>query len=280
MPELSIVKFVEDDLPFGKSLTDREGWDRTLAIWKRMLRVEPDGFFKATIAGKDAGIAAVIRYDEVVWINSVIVSVQDRNKGVGGALMKECLSRAMDAGAESVRLDSVAGFEPFYAKFGFEKEYPSLRFSRTGEIYPGGADEMTEGDLAEVVSFDRALTGMNRGKVIESILKDDPKLAFIVRDSEGVRGYLLGAACESRIDLGPCVCRPKDDGCARLLLKSVMGVYPRMKYRICVSGKNTGAAGLMRDTGFVESVPATRMSQGRRFVESESCYAMISPAEG
>lgn len=274
------MKFVEDDLPFGKSLTDREGWDRTLAIWKRMLRVEPDGFFKATIAGKDAGIAAVIRYDEVVWINSVIVSVQDRNKGVGGALMKECLSRAMDAGAESVRLDSVAGFEPFYAKFGFEKEYPSLRFSRTGEIYPGGADEMTEGDLAEVVSFDRALTGMNRGKVIESILKDDPKLAFIVRDSEGVRGYLLGTACESRIDLGPCVCRPKDDGCARLLLKSVMGVYPRMKYRICVSGKNTGAAGLMRDTGFVESVPATRMSQGRRFVESESCYAMISPAEG
>jgi len=32
--------------------------------------------------------------------------------------------------------------------------------------------------------------------------------------------------------------------------------------------------------GFKESVPATRMSLGRRFVESESSYAMISPAEG
>ena len=280
MDEVSIVRFFEDDLPFGKSLTDQEGWDRTVAIWKRMLRVEPNGFFKATFAGKDVGIAAVLRYDRVAWINSVIVSAQYRDRGVGSALMKECLSCAWDSGAESVRLDSIAGFEPFYAKFGFKEEYPSLRFARTGEGCSCDADEMTEGDLADVVSFDRALTGMDRGKVIESIFRDSPRSAFIVRDSEGVRGYLLSSPCDGRIDLGPCVCRPKDARCASILVKSAMDVDPRKKYRICVSGKNLAAAGLMRDMGFVEFVPATRMSQGKRFVESESSYAMISPAEG
>lgn len=280
MEEVSVVRFVEDDLPFGKSLTDREGWDRTVPIWKRMLRVDPNGFFKAIFAGKDAGIAALLRYGRIAWINSVIVSEECRDKGVGSALMKRCLSCAWDAGVESLRLDSIAGVEPFYAKFGFREEYPSLRFSRTGEKCSRDGDEMTEGDLAEVVSFDRLHARINRAKVLESIFRDNPRFALIVRDSEGIRGYLLGTACESRIDLGPCVCRPKDDGCARMLIKSATGVDPKMKYRICVSGKNLGAAGLMSDIGFVQSVPATRMSQGRRFVESESCYAMISPAEG
>lgn len=280
MDGISILRFAEDDLPFGKELTDREGWDRTVAIWKRMLRVEPNGFFKAKFAGKDVGIAAVLRYDRIAWINSVIVLEEYREKGVGRALMKECLSCAWDAGVESVRLDSIAGIESFYAKFGFTEEYPSLRFSRTGQNCSRDADEMTEDDLADVISFDRLLTRMNRAKVLESIFRDNPRWAFILRDSEGVRGYLLSSPCASRVDLGPCVCRPKDNTCPSILIKSVMDVDPKMKYRICVSGKNLAAAGVMRDLGFMESVPATRMSQGRRFVESESSYAMISPAEG
>jgi GNAT superfamily N-acetyltransferase len=278
--DISVVRFVEDDLPFGKTLTDREGWDRTAAIWKRMFRVDPTGFFKARFAGKDAGVAALLRYDRIAWINSVIVLEEYRDKGVGSALMRECLSQAWDAGVETVRLDSITGIEPFYAKFGFTQEYPSLRFSRTGEGGPRGAHQMTEGDLADVLSFDRLLTRMNRARVLESIFQDNPRWAFILRDAEGVRGYLLSSPCASRVDLGPCVCRPRDDACASILIKSVMGVDPELKYRICVCGKNLAAAGLMRDLGFKESVPATRMSQGRRFAESESNYAMISPAEG
>ena len=280
MDEISVAAFVENDLPFGKRLTDREGWDRTVAIWKRMLRVEPDGFFKAKCAGKDVGIASLLRYGRIAWINSVIVLEEYRDKGVGSALMKACLSRAWEAGVESVRLDSIAGIEPFYAKLGFTEEYPSLRFSRTGQDCSPDADGMTEGDLAEVISFDRLLTRMDRARVLESIFQDNPRWAFVSRDAEGVRGYLLSSPCASRVDLGPCVCRPKDNACASILIKSAMAVDPKMKYRICVPGKNLAAAGLMRDLGFKESVPATRMSLGRRFVESESSYAMISPAEG
>lgn len=280
MDEISIVTFVEDDLPFGKKLTDLEGWDRTLAEWKRMFRVEPGGFFKATVGGRDAGIAAVLRYDRIAWINSFIVREEYRDKGVGSALMKECLSHAWDAGADSIRLDSIAGVEPFYAKFGFKEEYSSLRFIRPGEKFSSMADSVTEDDLKEILSFDRLFTRMNRARVLESIYRDNPRLALVLRDEGGIGGYLLSSPCDSRIDLGPCVCRPKDDRCASILVKTAMGLDPAKKYRICVSADNRSAAGLMRDLGFKESVPATRMSQGRRFVESESNYAMISPAEG
>lgn len=280
MPGIKIVDFTEGDLPFGKKLTDREGWGRTARQWRRMLRVEPFGFVKATLDGSDAGIAGLISYGKIVWIHSVIVPEEHRGKGVGRALMKECIVRAWEAGADTVRLDSIGGVEPFYASLGFMGECPSLRMLRAGGRFSPTADIMSESDLESVISFDKLLTRMSRGRILESIFRDNPDRAFVMRDDEGIRGYILGSPSEDRVDLGPCVCRPGDDLCASLLLQSAMSLEPGKKYRTCVGGKNTAAIKLMRALGFQESLPATRMWLGRRFVETESNYAMISPAEG
>ncbi len=280
MDEVSIVKFVEDDLSFGKNLTDEQGWNRPLSTWRRMLRVSPDGFLKATLAGEDIGIAAVLSYGKVAWINSVIVSEDYRGRGVGRALMKKCIARAWETGAETIRLDSVPDVISFYAQLGFSEEYPSLRMNRIGNTSQGGADLMREEDLAEVIAFDRTFTRMSRGRVLESIFRDNPGKAFIMRDLHGVRGYLLSSQSDVSADLGPCVCRPRDDRCASILISSAMAIEPNMKCRACLSERNTAAVMVLNDLGFGKAISATRMSQGRRFVETESNYLMISPAEG
>ena len=92
---IEIGRFTEEDIPFGKELSDAEEWYRNIPDWKRLLRLEPGGFFKAWLDGDDAGIIGSVRYDRVAWINSLIVRKNFQERGVGKALMEHCLDHAI-----------------------------------------------------------------------------------------------------------------------------------------------------------------------------------------
>ena len=278
--EVSVGRFEQRDIPFGKTLTDGEEWHRTTKDWERLFRIEPSGMFKATADGKDAGVAAVTSYGMLAWIHSVIVAKGYRGKGVGVTLMDACIDYCKSKGARCMKLDAVPAAKSFYEKLGFATEFESLRFTRKGAQGSALVQRMRREDLRTIVPFDRAMTRIDRGKVIEAIYNDNPEWAFFARDSHGIRGYLLGRQGEDRVDLGPCVCVAGSDQWFVKMVRSAMSTDPTKTYRICVSSRNNRALLALKSMDFEKSQSSTRMYMGDRFAEAEASYAMISPEKG
>lgn len=280
MDRVEIVRFTSKDLPFGKMLTDGEGWHRSMADWERLLRIEPLGMVKARSGSKDVGIAGTINYDKVAWIHSVIVREEYRGKGIGKALMHACIDYAKDHGSPHLKLDSVRGFEGFYKGLGFVEEFESLRFLKNGEPMPPSAEGIRPSDIEAIVSFDKAVTGLDRSRVLKEVYVDSPELAFCVKAGEEISGYVLARRGEERVQIGPCVATRGDTRCARRLISSVIGSSPGSRFRMCVPGYNVSAVALASELGFESAVSSTRMYLGKRFQESELTFAMISPEKG
>ena len=277
---LEILQLADSDMPFGKQLTDLEGWHRTTQDWHRLLRIDPKGMVKARLDGDDVGMAGLLVYDKVAWIHSVIVRKEHRGEGIGRALVEACIDIAERRRAETLKLDSVHGQEDFYEKLGFKPEFQSWRYFRDGEAFRCSAQHMSHSDLREVMGFDKRMVGYDRGLVIEEFHRDAPDLAFVMRDASGIRGYVLARRGEVRVQIGPCVVEPGNEMHGSVLVTSLIGTLPQEKFRICVPSSNEKAMDLVRDLGFESTMFATRMFRGKRFVESEAALAMASPEKG
>lgn len=280
MVDFSVVRFCPEDIPFGKSLTDLEGWNRTTADWESLLRLEPDGVFKAVSDGKDAGIAGVLSYGRLAWIHSVVVLPEHRRKGLARALMMHCIRFARGKGSECIKLDAVPEVKLFYKGLGFVEEFESKRFTRSGEMCLKLAEKMKPADLDDVFAFDHIQTGLNRARVLKDVFRENQKWAFVVKGSTGIRGYALAREGDVRVNIGPCVCVKEDERCAMDLLKTIIGQAPERGFRVCMSGANARAVKVFRSLKFQESEGSTRMFMGKAFHETESNYAMISAEKG
>lgn len=280
MDSIAIVRFTDKDLAFGQALTDLEQWHRTEVDWKRLLSLEPMGFFKALWGGARAGIAGITAYDGVAWVHSVIVLKEFRNRGIGRALMNACMDYVHDRGIRSVKLDAVPEAESFYAKLGFVAEFESARFLRAGTRGESSAVSLGPSDLDEVMDFDRSVTGLDRRRVLLAIHEDNPGLGLVMRSRDEITGYILGRSSPVRTNLGPCVCRPGDADCAGSLIRGAMSKHPDRLYRLCVSACNASAMSLARELGFESMTPSVRMYRGTAMRESDGEFVMISPEKG
>lgn len=277
---LEIRPFTLADVPFGKMLTDAEDWHRAEEDWIRLVHLEPEGAFKAVVDGIPAGTAAVLRFDRVAWIHSMIVLPDFRRKGVGEALMRACMDFVERRKVPTTKLDSVDGVEPFYARLGFRKEYPSWRF--LGDRVPGKAPatRLRPKDRSDVFAFDRSMTGLDRAAALAAILRDHPDRAFLARARGKVSGYIIARRGDYRDPLGPWVVDPEKPDSAADLLRSVLTTGTDQKFRMCVGGYNEEALRIAEELGFEKAGHSTRMYRGEPFAESRACYAMISAEKG
>jgi len=278
--EIQVARFTEADIPFGKSLTDAEGWHRSFADWKRLIAISPYGMLKARIGDKDVGVAGLLWYDKVAWLHSVLVLKEARGQGIGRVILKNCVQRAQQLKVPCLKLDSVRGFESFYKSFGFVEEFESWRFLRTGEHFPVVAERIKPELLDKVLYFDQAMTGLNRSRSIKAIYEDAPELAFCIRAEAGLHGYILARKGEERIQIGPCVVDKANPECADRLITSLIGSKPDANFRMCVPGSNKAAVELARHLSFDSGISSTRMFLGLKFEESNACFSMMSPEKG
>ncbi|HII41494.1 MAG TPA: GNAT family N-acetyltransferase [Thermoplasmata archaeon] len=277
---LEIRPFTRADIPFGMMLTDAEEWYRVPADWARLLRIEPDGAFKAVADGIPAGTAAVLTHDRLAWVHSVIVLKELRHRGIGEALLRACLEFVDRRGMPTTKLDGVEGTEPFYARLGFREEYPSWRLLADGIPGQPKATRLRPKDHAAVLAYDRQRTGLDRHRALEAILDDYPDRAFLVRARGKIRGYIILRRGEHRDPVGPWVAEPDDPGTAAVLLASVLAVAGKQKLRMCVGGYQETGLRIAEELGFTRADHSTRMARGEPFEESRACYAMISAEKG
>lgn len=277
---VEIRPFTLADVPFGKMLTDAEEWHRAEADWVRLVRLEPEGAFKAVVDGIPAGTAAILSFGRIAWIHSMIVLPDFRRRGVGEALMRACLDFATRRHIPCTKLDSVDGVEPFYARFGFREEYPSWRLLVDGRPGTPEAVRLRPKEYAAVLAFDREMTGLDRGAALGAILRDHPDRAFVVKMGGRIRGYVIARHGDHRDPLGPCVADPDDPGVATELLRSVLTTATGQMFRMCVGGYHEAALKIAEELGFEKAGHSTRMYRGEPFIESTASYAMISAEKG
>ncbi|HEY3419329.1 MAG TPA: GNAT family N-acetyltransferase [Methanomassiliicoccales archaeon] len=277
---VEIVRFTQEDLAFGKGLTDSEGWNRNEADWKRLLRLEPDGFFKARLDGLEVGIIGFIRYDRLAWINSLIVRKESRARQIGKELLSHCLEAAERSGATSIKLDSVPGVEPFYERFGFRTEFLSLRFmGNVHNIEPPSIEVFTPG-LEEVVKLDIDEVGIDRARILKVLFEEPTAHVYACGERNNITGYIMCRQAQGRVDLGPCVVKDGEPVLVEQLLRATVSNISAETFRLCVPGNNVKVAKLIRALGFEQHEGATRMSRGEPFEEPTSIVSMMSPEKG
>lgn len=277
---LEIRPFTMGDVPFGKMLSDGEGWPRTGSDWVRLVRLEPEGAFLAVADGIPAGTAAVVTFEQVAWIHSVIVHPDLRHRGIGEALLRACLEFVDRRGIPTTKLDSQDGVESFYARLGFKEEFPSWRLYGEGTGGEPKMGRLTAKEHSAVFAFDRDMTGLDRSRALAAILEDYPDRAFVARIRGKIRGYVILRRGAQLDPLGPWVAAPEDPAVAADLLASALAADPGRTVRMCVGGYQEAALKIAEDLGFSRPDHSTRMFRGEPFTESRACYGMISAEKG
>lgn len=178
------------------------------------------------------------------------------------------------------KLDSVPGSGGFYEDLGFQRDFESFRFTREGATFSTPTQPIRATDLEDVLSFDKATTGLDRGRVLMEIYNERPGWRFLLRESGEIHGLVLARSGEETIQIGPCVSAPENARCAADLLRRVLSVASAGKFRMCVPGISPKALALARGLGFEATPSTTRMHLGIGLEESEAAFAMISPEKG
>lgn len=229
------------------------GWGITRESVGAILDWDPAAYLIAEdpAAGEPLGVIFRLGYRRTGWLGHLIVRPECRGGGVGKALFGEALAEVRALGKSPVYLTATDLGQPIYEKFGFVVDGG---WSRWRGVSPGpaalplvagelAAQPLQEADLAEVVAFDTARFGDDRGVVLHWLCREHPAGGRVVRRADGtVAGYFF----DGTEGLGPCVADPE---AARPLLREALALYAGRTLALTFPDANATAPELCREAG-------------------------------
>ena len=97
--QIEVRLLLESDIPAALRLKELAQWNQTENDWLRLLRLDPDGCFCATIDGEVVATTTTTTYrPELAWIGMVLVDPMRRQLGIATRLMKVALEYLIKAG--------------------------------------------------------------------------------------------------------------------------------------------------------------------------------------
>lgn len=199
------------DLPLGLRLSRQAGWNQTQSDWRRFLDLEPQGCFVAERDAVPVGTTTTCVFGPVAWIAMVLVDVSARRKGVGSALLKHALDVLERQAVQTVRLDATATGQHVYEKLGFVPEYALTRYAgrpRRVET-PGSVGEATAEMTADLVEFDRRMTGTYRAKMLARLFEESAEPVRVLQSGGDIEGFVTMRCGANAIQIGPCIATPE-----------------------------------------------------------------------
>ncbi|MBN1537844.1 MAG: GNAT family N-acetyltransferase [Anaerolineales bacterium] len=262
---------------------------------RRLLSIQPDGWFMAMDEGVPAGMVGAVDYGIFAWIGMMAVHPSKQGQGIGRQLMSHVLEWLGSRGNCVAFLDATAMGEPLYRGFSFHEIDRVLTFIKNDDpthkgshLYsddifqpmklPAGIRIMTEVDIPLVAGFDTPIFGSDRSVVLRVYLHDYPQRAFIASSPSGkITGYLLVQPRK----LGPWVADSEDvAGC--LLQAALLLDFPEGAPTVLVPAENKQAKSLLEENGFHVYDSLSHMQRGGTISPSrrEFIYGQISYALG
>ena len=260
---IDIRPATEADIEFVLRQTAREGWDTARHRVEIHLAHDPGGSFIADDAGEPVGMVTTTRYRAAGFIGNLIVVPGRRSRGTGRALMERGLAHLEDAGVTTIRLDGDPPGVPMYRSLGFVDEWESRRYRTLApdRRVPNGVRPMTDGDLDQVRTFDRAAFGDDRARLLR-LLASRVELCLVAEGSGGMTGFAFAERTSRGVRIGPLVA--VDVTAARSLLDACCAAVAGRTVTVGVPAPNVAGCELLDELGFRPTAPSRRMVRGPR----------------
>jgi N-acetylglutamate synthase-like GNAT family acetyltransferase len=206
---------------------------------------------KVVVDNKLIGIGTTIIHTDTAWLAHIIVSVENRNQGIGKLITESLLQSALTQGCTTVFLIATALGAPVYSKSGFqtEGEYVFLKELNVPSGFEKDTRSYSNHHKKEILEFDRRVSGEDRSKILQSHLKN----AHIVLSQNRIEGYYLPSLGEGLI-----IADNFDAGIALLQRRIVV------EQRVVLPAENKPAIAYLLQHGAKEFLRGTRMWYGQK----------------
>src|SRR5436190_14505189 len=115
------------ELSDAEALVREAGWNQVAADWEIFRALGT--VYVARAGGRVVATAATLPYGEFAWISMVLVAGQQRRRGLGTRLLKQCIAALNESGRIPV-LDATPEGRPLYRALGFEDAWGFHRLVR------------------------------------------------------------------------------------------------------------------------------------------------------
>ena len=282
MMQIEVRLLRASDLPAVMRLKELSQWNQTENDWQRLLRLEPNGCFCATIDDEVVGTTTTTTYGhDLAWIGMVLVDPQRRKLGIGTKLMQVAMDYLSQAGVATIKLDATQAGRPVYEKLGFIEESVIERWE--GIAGPGGLAllPLDSAVREEALVLDRDAFGLDRSKLIEMLVDDCHVTPLVDRDGEGrLTGYGLARPGTAAVYVGPVIAKSRE--ASMTLLDGLLSQVPDQRAYIDLNTAFGGGWEILTARGFTKQRDLIRMSYGKesKAGSSPTVFAIAGPEVG
>ena len=196
------------DIVYAMKLSNAEGWNQTENDWKLLIESPQNVCLVAEYNKKIIGTTTAMNYaNQIAWIGMVLVAKESRGQGVSKLLLTNILKKLESF--ESIKLDATPAGKQVYQKFDFKDEYlitrvvtgsmPNLAFKDDTTIVESTGLK----DIEEIIALDEYVFGTNRAQLIESLIRQYPHKAWMLKRNNSIAGFALGRAGNKYHQVGP-----------------------------------------------------------------------------
>ena len=196
------------DIVHAMKLSNAEGWNQTEKDWKLLIESPQNVCLLAECNKKIIGTTTAMNYaNQIAWIGMVLVAKESRGQGVSKLLLTNILKKLESF--PSIKLDATPAGQRVYEKFDFKDEYLISRLV-TGSMKHLSFDDDTISaesirlkDVEEIIALDEHVFGTNRKELIESLIKEYPHKAWLLKRNNSIAGFALGREGNKYHQVGP-----------------------------------------------------------------------------
>ncbi len=285
MEELLVRQMVSEDIDSAMQLKDAELWNQTESDWRYFLESNPELCLVASLKNKVIGTVTAISYDNrKAWIGMMLVSSDQRRKGVGLKLLHSIIDRL--AGCDLIGLDATPVGALVYERIGFREEHGLTRMSTQGietgghESYAGSVETIEASDILEVCRLDEEAFGANRSELIQHLVSSEPNLCWLTKREGEITGFNLGRRGTQFTHIGPVVAKSPED--AKALLAQISRNLEGSPAVMDIPAEKDEWQSWLSKLGFLPQRSLTRMHlhRNRSGIESDTQYAICGPEFG
>ncbi len=224
---MNIEPFSTDDIAPFLELATAENWLAEPWEFEFLLSQFSQGCFVArSDEGETAGFVTSLRHERSGWIGNLIVSCEQRGKGIGEALFRKVLETLLDDGVETVWLTASKAGMPLYQKFGFKSIDTIIRWNGIGRQNNTAPENRTACKGAQPAL--NKIDGRGWGDRREALLAATISRGELLQQESG---FVVVQPCGEAMQIGPF--SAADYSTADALLKSALNSVPFGK-KVCL----------------------------------------------
>jgi len=197
------------DIVYAMELSKAEGWNQTENDWKLLIESPQNVCLLAEWNKKIIGTTTAMNYaNQMAWIGMVLVAKEYRGQGVSKLLLTNILKQ-LESFA-SIKLDATPAGQQVYEKFDFKEEYvitrvvtgsmKNLSFHDDDTVL---AESIRLKDIEKIIALDERVFGTNRRQLIEWLIKQYPRKAWLLKRNNSIAGFALGREGNKYHQVGP-----------------------------------------------------------------------------